>query len=156
MYNGIYVAEEERQTVTAANVLIALQVPASTQIEILRAWCSPALGVAPTDEMQEIELYKNTTNLSTGGAALTEEELRGNDDAATSVTALGGATIGASSVILYPDGFHLQNGWLYLPIPEERIRIVGATTSEFGLNFPLAPESASEVLSYGIIWGEIG
>jgi hypothetical protein len=154
-YNGIFVATESEQTVTTADVLIELGVPANTMIEIIRMWCSPAMNDAgPTDDMQEINIYSNDA-LATGGAGLTETELQGTGDVSL-VTALGGPTQGSTPTVLYPDGFHLQNGWLYLPVPEERIRVVGAAAAAVGFKLSQAPESASEILSYGIIWGEIG
>lgn len=155
-YNGIFAAVESSQPYTTAAVLIALQVPADTQIEIIRAWCSAASNDPPLDEMQEIELYVNDAN-STGGAALTEFDVQGSDDV-PSVTALGGSTAitqGATPDVIYPDIFHLQNGWLYLPVPEERIRRVGATASEVGLKLAQAPNTSSTI-SYGMIWGEVG
>ncbi len=65
-------------------------------------------------------------------------------------------TIGATPTDLYFDGYHVQNGFLYLPVPEERPIIVGNSTQDnFGIRFPVAPDQAM-VISYGIIWGEIG
>lgn len=152
-YNGIFVATESEQTVTTADVLIELQVPANTMMELIRAWCSPGMNAAPSDEMQEINIYRNDA-LATGGTALTEEGVQGTEDVAT-VAALGGPSQGATPIVLYPDGFHLQNGWLYLPVPEERIRIVGGAAIALGFKLSQAPESASEILSYGMLWGEM-
>ena len=151
-YNGVYSAFELNQAITTADVLIELQVPAATQIEILRMWCSPADNLI--DDVQEIEIYGND-GVATGGTALTEQEIQGQDDAASGVTALGGPTIAATATTLYPDSFHLQNGWLYLPVPEERIRVAGAgTIDNVGFRFHVAP-GASVTVSYGVTWGEI-
>lgn len=153
-YNGIFVAQEKSQAITTADVLVELQVPAGTQIEIIRMWCGAAEGTDPVDEVQEIEIYGND-GVATGGTALTEQGLQGVDDT-SGVTALGGPTIAATETSLYRDAFHLQNGWLYLPVPEERIRVVGgATIDNVGFRFPVAPD-ASTTVSYGVIWGENG
>jgi len=152
-YNAIFSAFELDQAVTTGDILVELQVPAGTTIEILRAWCSAATNLV--DDVQEIEIYGNDA-VATGGTALTEQAIQGQDDAASGVTALGGPTVGATPTTLYPDAFHLQNGWLYLPVPEERIRVVGAATIDnVGVRFHVAP-GASVTVSYGITWGEIG
>ena len=150
-YNGIYVSAEKNQAITGADVLIELQVPAGTQIEIIRMWCSAADNLI--DDVQEIEIYHNDT-AGSGGIGLSEFSLQGTADASTTVTALGGPTIGTSPLVFYPDSFHLQNGWLYLPVPEERIRVVGAGNPDnVGFRFHVAP-GASVTVSYGVVWGE--
>lgn len=154
-YNGVYVAARSSQAISATDVLVELQVPAETQIEILRIWVGPAEGADPVVEIQEIDIYGNDA-AGTSGAALTEQVIRGSVDAASGVTALGGPTIGATPTVLIPDGFDLRNGFLYLPIPDERIRVVGGSSIDnLGFRFPTAPD-ASITISYGIIWGEIG
>ena len=154
-YNGVYVAQEVSQSVSAAGTLVELQVPSNVQIEVLRAWVGAAEGTDPVDEIQEVEIYINDA-AATGGTGLTEQAVRGSDDAASAVTALGGPTIGATPVSVLADGFHTQNGWLYLPVPEERIRIAGGSTNDnVGIQFQTAPDAAITV-SYGIVWGELG
>jgi outer membrane receptor protein involved in Fe transport len=46
-------------------------------------------------------------------------------------------TLGTAGVILYPDSFNWQNGWLYLPVPEERYTTTGAGI--VALKVPVAP-----------------
>ena len=150
-YNGVYVASESSQAITGADVLIELQVPSGTKIDILRMWVGASDNAI--DDTQEIDIYLNDA-AGTGGTGLTELEIRGAADAASAVVALGGATIGATPTVVYPDGFHLLNGWLYTPIPPEMIRIVGATGQDnIGFRFPTAP-GASVTVSYGVKWGE--
>ena len=148
-YNGVYSAFEVSQTVTAAGVLIELQVPANTIIEIIRAWCGPAEDATPVDEVQDIQIYGDAT-AGTGGTALTEQSLQG--DAASGI---GGPNPSRIQPRFFADAFHLQNGWLYLPAPEERIRIVGGSSLD---NVGLANLSSPTTMdiSYGIIWGELG
>ncbi len=154
-YNGVYVATERSQSVSTAGTLIELQVPANVQIVLFHAWVGAAEGTDPVDEVQEIEIYVND-GPATSGTGLTEQVIRGSDDAASAVTALGGPTIAATPITIYPDGFHLQNGWRYSPIPKEMIRIAGGTTNDnIGIQFHVAPDAAI-VVSYGMIWGEIG
>ncbi len=153
-YNGIYVATELNQAITTADVLIELQVTVATiQIEIIRMWCSPDTGL--TDDVQDIEIYVNDA-VATGGTGLTKFEMQGQSDSNSSATLLGGPTVGATPTSLIPDAFHLQQGWLYLPMEEERIRIAGGTAQDnVGFRFISAP-AAEITVSYGIVWGEVG
>ena len=154
-YNGVYTAIVESSVASGAGPLIELQVPSNTQIEIIRAWVGAAEGDNPVDEIQEVYLYGNDA-AATGGAAMTELALQGGNDATSAVTALSGPAQGATPTTMHRDGFHTQIGWLYLPYPDERIRIAGAgTIDNIGMGFPIAPD-ASITISAGITWGELG
>jgi len=155
-FNAVYVATDPSRSYTADEiVLIELQVPANVQMELIRAWVGAAEGADPVAEVQEICLYKND-GPATGGTALAEQELQGSLAPAASVVAVANATVAATPVDLIYDAFHLQNGWLYLPLPEERPRIAGGTTDDnIGIRLPVAPDAAI-VLSVGMVWGEIG
>lgn len=151
--NGLYVVSESSQAISTADVLIELQVPSAVLIEIWRMWVGAAENDTLVDAVQEIDIYANDA-AGTSGTSLTGVEIQTEVDAATLVTAVGGPTIGATPTVLYPDGFHVQNGWLYLPVPEERIRIRGGgSVDNVGFRFPTAPGSSITV-SYGIIYAE--
>ncbi len=153
-YNGVYVAAEVEQAITGADGLIELQVPTNVQVVILRAWVSADQGTAQLDEGLTVELYAND-GPATGGLGLTEQAVQGSADAASSVVALGGATVATTPVPLVPTIEHTQNGWLYVATPEEAERIAGGTTLDnIGTRFTAAP-SASGTFSYGIKWGEL-
>lgn len=64
-------------------------------------------------------------------------------------TALG--TIGA---LLYSDAFNWQNGWLYLPVPEERHTVSGATTTSTALRTLTVPPALTVSANIGLL--EIG
>ncbi len=153
-FNGVYVAAEGSQAITGADGLIELQVPTNVQIVILRAWVSADQGTSQLDEGLTVELYNND-GVATGGLGLTEKEVQGAADGASAVVALGGATVAATPEPLVPSIEHTQNGWLYVPTPEEAERIAGGTTFDnIGTRFTTAP-SASGTFSYGIKWGEL-
>lgn len=145
---------------TGAEPIIELQVPDNTIIEILRAWLSPEIGTTIADEVIHIALYSNN-DASTGGAALTEQPLTPAAAADPSnVTALDTSTaltIGATALDIYRDAYHLQTGWLYLPVPEERVTIIGGSTDpgdNFGIRL-VSTSTATPNISGGIIWSEI-
>ncbi len=155
MYNGIFSVIGEAIVASGAGPLIELQVPSGTQIEIIRMWIGAAEGDVPVDEIQEVYIYGNDAP-TTGGAALIEQEIRGAADATALTVAIQGGSQGATPVTLYRDGFHTQIGWLYLPVDDERIRVVGGSAIDnIGLGFPVAPDTTLTI-SGGITWGELG
>lgn len=152
----IYTATFASVAFSAAGSVMELQVPSGSTIVVLRAWIGAAEGTDPVAEVQEVGLYGNDA-AATGGTAMTEQELQGGADSSSSVTGLRGPTIGATPIDLYMDAFHLQNGWLYLPVPEERIQIIGTSADpgdNVGIRFPVAPD-ASITISGGMTWGEL-
>jgi hypothetical protein len=154
MYNGVYVTRSVSAAIGAGFVLAELQVPAGTQVEIIRFWMGAAENADPIADVQEVELYTNDA-LSTAASGMTVEKLQGSSDATTSVTVVNNATQGATPNILIRDTFHLYNGYLYLPYPDERPRLTGGATAAIGYTFPVAPD-ASITVSYGVVWGELG
>lgn len=155
-YNGVYIATDPSRSISADEaVLIELQVPAAIQMELIRFWIGPSEGADPVAEVQELCLYLND-GPATSGTALTENKVWGSVDATASVVAVANPTIAATPVDYMFDAYHVQNGWLYLPQPDERIRVAGGTTNDnLGVRFPVAPDAAM-VISCGAVWGEIG
>ncbi len=152
-YDRVVAATMESQAVSGADLpIIELQLPADTTIEVIRVEIGAAEGATPLDEMQEIALYWNST-AGTGGTALTEFVLNGGGTVSTA--ALRNLTaIGGGSSQFYHSGFHWQNGWLYLPVPEERV-VIKPAVDVFGFLFPTAPQVAT-TFSATVVFGEVG
>ena len=150
----MFTAQDE-VTFTTAKVLIELVVPTAVYIEVLRCWVGPAAGADPLDKVLPIALYTNDVT-ATGLTALTEQEIQGGGDTASLVVASSDATVGATPVDIYRDAFHLSKGWLYQPVPDERIKIPGHSGGDidfFGIRLPATPE-VSSTLAFGITWKE--
>ncbi len=132
--------------------LVELTCPANVTIEVIRVEIGPAEGAAPTDEIQPVALWKGTAAGSGGGAA-TERLIRGSGTilgaVATNVT-----TIGTGNEF-YHAAYHVQNGWLYAPVPEARPQLVAGSDDVFAVVFNVAPQVAI-VTSCTIVWGEVG
>lgn len=121
--------------------------------ELIRIEIGAAEGTDPLAEVQEVAIYSATAGGS-GGTALTERLVQGEG------TIMGAASrnhTGPPTGIIewYFSGFHWQNGWLYLPVPEERYRSKAGDQDVFGFHFPTAPDAAT-TFSATIIWGEVG
>jgi hypothetical protein len=142
---------------TATQSIMELQVPDNTFIEIIRAWISPQIGATLANEVVAIALYGNDA-AATGGTAMTEQPVTPAAAADPSNTvALLEPTIGATPLDLISDAFHLQNGWLYLPVPEERPMIVGSNADpgdNIGIRTTVTT-TATPSVSGGIIWIEV-
>lgn len=154
----IYVAGFGNVTIgTAAQSIMEVQVPDNTIIQVLHAWLSPAITATPVDEIIAISLYGNDA-AATSGSPMTEQPLTPAAAAdASNCTALVEPTIGASPFILHPDAYHLQNGWVYPPIPEAMTVFIGGNADpgdNVGLELAIA-STATPAISGGIVWKEI-
>ena len=153
--NGVYEASFRNQLIDAAEVLLAIEVPAQTTIQILRAWISPAIEDPPADEVIELNFFFNDA-AATAGTTVTPVEVQGIADAASAVTAFRqNPTAGATPTDYHFDAFHVQNGWLWTPIPDEMEQIVGGSTQDnWGIAIPAAPPIATMNFSAGVRWAE--
>jgi hypothetical protein len=152
-YNGIYVTPRLGNG-AGEDVLFDLQVPAGTIAEIIRVWFDPADDAG--DEILELTMYGNDA-AATGGTDYVGQKLQGQTDAAAACTLKSGApTIGATPTNLCYHQFHGKVGWLYVPQPDERPRIVGSLAIDnLGLRFTNTPAASPLNASFGVVWGEI-
>lgn len=132
--------------------LVELTCPANVTIEVIRVEIGAAEGATPIDEVQPVALWKGTL-AGSGGGAPTERLIRGSGTilgtVATNVT-----TIGTGNEF-YHTSYHVQNGWLYLPVPDERPQLVPGSDDIFAVVFNVAPQVAI-VTSCTVVWGEVG
>ena len=154
----IFVATFENVSIgTAAQSIMEVQVPDNTIIKVLRAWISPAITATPLDEVIAVNVYGNDAP-ATGGTGMTEQPLTPAAAAdASNCTALLEPTIAATPLLLYNDAYHLQNGFVYPPIPEEMEVIFGGNSDpgdNVGLELAVA-STATPSISGGIRWLEI-
>ena len=132
--------------------LLELLCPSDAIIEIIRVEVGPAEGASPVDEVQEIALWMGTI-VGSGGGALTERIVTGSGSI-KGVAVKNVTTIGTGNSF-YFTAYHTQNGWLYLPVPEERPRLIPGSDDVFAVVFPVAPDAAL-VTSITMVWGEVG
>lgn len=136
---------------TADKGIIELSVGASVMADIIRIEIGPAEGTDPVAETQELAFYLN--DASGTGTAIVEQVLQGSGTIGG--VAVSNVTEGATPTEFYATGFHWSVGYLYLPVPEERFRLVGGSSVDnFGFHFPVAPD-ASTTFSATLVWGEI-
>jgi len=151
-----YVINDSRAVSTAITILQIKAV--SCSLEIVRAWVNQESSTVSAQTA--IQLNRKITTAASV-TSLTPLLLEPNGAAALAVggAAATGRTAtaeGTDSDVLIREGFNVLNGWLYLPVPEERIVLspLSIATSTLGLKFPVAPPNVT--YDYGIVFREIG
>ena len=139
--------------VTGAITLVQIRSGSTSSCEVLKAWATQ--GSSTVSAQQRIQINRKTaagTVTSATPAALTG----GSPADAVGGTAATGTLAtaeGTDSTVLISDVFNVLNGWLYVPIPEERIVVPPA--GFIALKFPAA-SSSSITYTAGIIFQELG
>lgn len=135
----------------AAQTLLEVSAGSQKLAIITRSWLSQQSNT--TSAQQGIQIARQSTNgTGVGSPVLTPADI--SDTAATVTVRSLCTTQGTIGAILYPDSFNWQNGWLYLPVPEERITVSGATTTSTGLRTLTTP--AAMTINVGFSLLEIG
>ncbi len=152
-YDRTVAATLESTSLTLADdPLIEISLLGSGVAEIIRIEIGVSEGATPLDEIQEVALWMGTV-AGSGGGAITERIVRG--EGTIIVTAVDNVTTLGTGNEWYHTAYHTQQGWLYLPVPEERPLLKSGGDDVFAFLFPVAPDAAMTV-SATIVWGEIG
>lgn len=146
----LYSVSHTRQALSAAiTELIVITAHTNRSLIITRAWCSQSTNT--TSAQQAIALLRQSASGTTVTAPIVNPA--DPDDSAAGFTVKGlCTTLGTDTGVLYPDSFNWQNGWLWVPVPEERPVIVGAGI--ICLKIPVVPPALT--ISCGIDVIEVG
>lgn len=150
--SGVYTVTRPTAAVASVNPMLQVATPANCAIEVVRVWASQTdVETSEQCRIQVIRLTAAATVTSATPTKLSDGMQASKCVGGTGATGITGTTTGTASDIFYEDGFNALNGWLYLPVPEERIQI---GPSEFiGVRFPTAP-SATPTWTMGITFLE--
>lgn len=150
MAKGTYSVVAEAQTISTAITILELTAPATGSVQLLRAWVQQSSST--TSAMARVQILRKTATI-TGTATPPTVRSFEVGHATTGVTVKWKATAeGTDGNILHSEAFNILNGWLYLPVPEERIWI--PPSGLLALKFPAAPTSAD--YTFGMTFAEIG
>lgn len=145
--SGTYSLIRSSVTTATAITIQVVWVPTTTAIETVRAWCNQS--TITTSAQTRIQLLRKTGTAPTVASQAAVPLSPGmqaskcvNGTAATGVTA---SAEGTDGTVYIEEGFNIVNGWLYLPVPEERVMTGGSTANGIALKFPTAPTSAGYV-----------
>ena len=138
------------QSLTAAiTEIITITAAATKSLIVVRAWLSQRSNT--TSAQQAVKLVRQSA--SGTSVAIPAINPLDPDDSAAGLTAKGlCTTLGTDTTVQYTDSFNWQNGWIWLPVPEERIVLPGSGI--LSLKLPVAP--AALTISAGIDVLEVG
>lgn len=135
--------------VSTSTNLLQVTAPSTMTLEIIRAWVMQSTST--TSAQTDIILVRKSATASAGSTA-TPVKLEVGDPAPTFTAMSAAGTNGTDTDIVYGEGFNILNGWLYSPVPEERIIV--PPSGMLALKFPSTPPSAT--YRYGITLREHG
>lgn len=124
-------------SLTAAATAV-VEVSAGAQKLGIITRCSLAQQSNTTSAQQGIQICRQSTN----GTNVTSPVATPADISDIAITAAVRGlctTLGTIGALLYSDAFNWQNGWLYLPVPEERHTVSGATTTSTAIRTLTTP-----------------
>ncbi len=148
-FAGVYVYAQPGVNVTTSHELWEITAPTDRSVTILRASVFPGTDATPTDELLEIQI--GIVSSSGGGSAQTPRALHPNYGAVgATVTGNSGTVSTLTAGHYFDDGFHVQNGSLYLPVPDERVTVAGSDV--VGAIIPTAP-GATTSLGWLVVFG---
>lgn len=150
MARGFYSFSFDNQAVSTAITIIEVTAPSTAILEIIRAWVTVGTS-AVASAMNRVELLRKTATI-TGTATPPSIIPLAADGASGSTQKWKASAEGTDGNIVYPDNFNTLNGWLYFPVPEERVIV--PPSGIIAIKFSGAPTSAN--YSAGIIWRELG
>jgi hypothetical protein len=107
----------------AATGVIGIQPVANKPIIIVRSALSQSANTTSTQ--QGIEWIRRSTT-STNVTSPNKNPMDAGDAAIGAAVVGLSTTLGTAGAVMYADSFNWQNGWLYLPVPEERITATAA------------------------------
>lgn len=146
--SGVYNLIRASVTTSTAITIQLVWVPVTAVIEVTRCWVNQS--TVTTSSQTRIQLIRKTGTAPTVtsqspaivGTASSQASKCVGGTAATGITA---TAEGTNGTVYIEEGFNIVNGWLYLPVPEERIMVGGNAANGIGLLFPTAPTSAGWV-----------
>ena len=147
-------------TIAGGPTLVFINPDTDVGIEILRAWI--AQDSTETAEQQRVNLVTQVAAFPTLTTKTPAPHLLGETSLIVGGTAGAAGTCGidataegaGSKTIILADSFHNQNGWLYIPTPEERMILRAAASSGFGLVLATTPTTLTG-WSFGVTFREI-
>lgn len=142
MGNRTYKVGNGGVIISTAITIIQIKAGDANPFEITRATITQGLSELST--MESIQIIRKS--LAATVTASTPILMDPDDSASEAVggTAATGITAtaeGTDTDILVDESFNILNGWNYIPVPEERPRVIGGGI--IALLFPVAPASAT-------------
>lgn len=150
MASGTYVVHGDAQTVATAITVLEITAAATGGLEIYRAWVQQSSST--TSAMTRVRILRKSATITGTASPPTPVPTEVGMAAATATVKWIATAEGTDGVVLAEEAFNVLNGWLWLPVPEERIIV--PPSGILALKFPAAPPSAA--YTFGITFRERG
>ena len=138
-FQGVYGMSLRAQTISSAHELFEITAPSDRSVTILRASLTLAVDTTPLDEI--VETAMGIVTVSGNGTSKTPQPFHPGYGAVGATATGNGTTSPTLSPVFITEGFHAQQGFQYLPLPEERMTFNGSDI--FGWETPAAITSSS-------------
>ncbi len=150
VYAGVYSVVVGSINISGSHELIEITAPTDQNVIILRAWLQPAINATTPDEA--IDIAMGFPTVSGGGGAITPEKMNPNFATAKSSATGNSGTPPTMATPVIRQGFHMQQGFTYLPIPEERMVVPGGDLWGFAvLDNPISTYACT----FGVVFAEV-
>ena len=137
--------------VTAVQDLLTLEATSVSMLEILSARLGQTTDYGDAAAEGLRVRWVRHTAVGSAGATVTPVNHSAGGEAATGTYRRNDTTQGAGSVVIMEDVWNIQAGWLYVPIPEERIWVPPSGTGNDVLSLTLPAAPADSVTMSGSI-----
>lgn len=141
--SGAYDHVRSAVSTTTAITTNQVTVPAGTMVEVTRMWNNQSTVTTSAQTRSQFLRKSAVATVASQAPTLKGVGMQASKcvggTTATGITASGEGT---DSTVFVEEGYNIVNGWLYLPVPEERIYMINTS---YGHKFPTAPTSASYV-----------
>lgn len=150
MYSGIYSVNANLTSWTGAKTLVQIKA-ATKQLEIIRVEVTQTSSTTSAQtQVQLLRLSSTCTVTSFTPLLMDPAFAAATAVGGTSATGVNATAEGTAGDVLFRSGFNILNGFLWLPVPEERIKVpVGGF---FGVKMPDAVTSGT--YNVNVIFGE--
>lgn len=144
-----YIILLENVSVSTLRTLIEFTNASTKVCEVLRAWVTQTNSEVSTQE--EVEMIRKSA--AGTGTSATPAPTDGSDTAFGGSARVNCTAEGTTGTRVWREGMNILSGWLYQPVPEERIVVPGSGI--LALRWAQTPEAAIDVTA-GMVLREIG
>jgi len=139
---------------TAVQDLFELSVPSTAMASVISVVITPTADEINEQISIDVLQFSGAFTSGSGGGTVTTKATNGKFSAASSTLERNNTTqaTGGTSVTIRSDGFALQGGWIWMPVPEERFWFGPSTLCVVRIGATLGQATT---MSGTITWGEV-
>lgn len=153
MARGTYIVAMKNVTLATtptAQTLVFINVGTTVSLEFLRFSCGQSGTLTSANLtaqiVTQVTAFPTLTSTAPVATSLIDQasKITGGTSGAAGTSGTNASAEGAGTkTVLYSETFNLLNGWLYVPVPEERIVLSASGSSGLGLYLATAPATGT-------------